>query len=486
MENEKRNRYIIVSIIVVLLLIVLGFAVYAIILRNKKDNNLINVTINQLYSSDYKLDNFSDSYFIGYYEDDYINVVIDENGKEVFECINQIPYENIYKMKDGKYIIYNNIDNKFVTYIFDGTEIKKFYEIDDVSYVKPIIYKGIDTEYIVGFTSMVEDDLYLYNLNSSGVLVFNDVSLVADLNVNGIYYTYNENYLVVKNSDNYMGVIDVNGETILDYKYKDIVNTYDESFIVLNKKDKYGILDKNGNKLIDFKYKVIDYYRDYYLIVNKDNKMALYDKEYKKLTSFSMNYDTLINYDLRSEYNSINLYKVDGKVVVVNNYLEAKNGIEYDKHNLYIIDNGEITKKIKQVGFDNEDVIYTYDEDFNISIYDMYFQLLFDVKLDNIKKINKISYTSQNVIKIQYVNSNNEDKKVYYNLKGKEVDFSLGNLVIKNVDYYGYLKKEGTQQKLTLYDIDGNYLDDIIGNNIEINGEYLIVDNSIYRIEIKS
>ena len=71
MENEKRNRYIIVSIIVVLLLIVLGFAVYAIILRNKKDNNLINVTINQLYSSDYKLDNFSDSYFIGYYEDDY-------------------------------------------------------------------------------------------------------------------------------------------------------------------------------------------------------------------------------------------------------------------------------------------------------------------------------------------------------------------------------------------------------------------------------
>ena len=45
----------------------------------------------------------------------------------------------------------------------------------------------------------------------------------------------------------------------------------------------------------------------------------------------------------------------------------------------------------------------------------MYFQPLFDVKLDNIKKINKISYISQDVIKIQYVNSNNEDKKVYYN-----------------------------------------------------------------------
>ena len=85
MENEKRNRYIIVSIIVVLLLVVLCFAIYAIVGRNQNDNNLINVTINQLYSSDYKLESFSDSYFIGYYEDDYINVVIDSNGKEVFE-----------------------------------------------------------------------------------------------------------------------------------------------------------------------------------------------------------------------------------------------------------------------------------------------------------------------------------------------------------------------------------------------------------------
>lgn len=42
----------------------------------------------------------------------------------------------------------------------------------------------------------------------------------------------------------------------------------------------------------------------------------------------------------------------------------------------------------------------------------MYFQPLFDVKLDNIKKINKISYISQDVIKIQYVNSDNEDKSI--------------------------------------------------------------------------
>lgn len=486
MENEKRNRYIIVGIIVALLLVVVSFIIYAILHKDENKNTNVNVSIMQIYSSDYELESFADNYFIGYYEDDYINVIIDGNGKEVYETIDQLQFDNIYQMKDGNFLIYSNLDNKFITYIFDGTEIKKFYEINDVSYVKPIIYKGIDSEYIIGFTSMVEDDLYLYNLNSSGVLVFNDVSLVADYNVNGIYYTYNENYLVVKNSEGYMGVIDLNGETIIDYKYKDIINTYDESFIALNKKDKYGIIDKTGEELIDFKYKVIDYYRDYYLVVNSSNKMALYGNDYEKITSFSMEYNTLIDYELRSEFNSINLYKVDGKVVVVNNYLEGKNGIQYDKHNLYIIDKDEITKKINQVGFSNEDVIYTYDKDYNVSIYDMYFQLLFEVKLDNVKKINNISYISNNVIKVQYINLDNEEKKLYYNLEGKEVDFGLGDLVIKNIDYYGYLKREGSQYKLTLYDMDGNYLDDIVGNDIVINGDYLIVDNAIYKIELRN
>ena len=485
MEKEKRNRLIIVFVVILLLLVVIAFIIYSIFNKNNNNKKLVNVTINQVYSSDYNLESFDVSYFIGTYEENLIGVIINGDGQEVFNGVEDFKYDAVFPMKDERYLIYSNADNKFITYIFDGVDIKKFYEINDVSYVKPIIYKGIDSEYIIGFASMVGDDLYLYNLNSSGILVVNDTSLVADYNDNGVYYTYNENYLVVKNNDDLMGVINLDGEIIIDFKYKNIINTYHDSFVVLNKKDKYGVINKNNEVLLKINYKAVDFYKDYYLVVNSKNKMALYGTDYKKITDFEMNYDSLIEYDLRSECNSINLYKVDGKVIVVNNYLEDKSGIEYDKHNLYIIDNGKIIKKINQVGFGNDDVVYTYNKDYEVTIYDNQFQLLFEFKLDNIKKIDNISYISTNAVKVSYFTLDEKVKTVYYDLDGNEVDFGLGELIIKNVDYYGYIKAEDKKQKLTLYDLEGNYLDDIYGDNIEVFGDYLIVDKSIYKIELK-
>ncbi len=485
MDKEKRNRYIVVFVVVILLIVVIAFAIFGIINNKNKDEKLVNVKINQIYSSDYDLNTFDNSYFIGSYDDKVIDVIIDGKGQEVFKGLGDFKYDNIYKMKDDRYLIYSVVDEKFVTYIFDGTDIKQFYEIDDVSYVNPIIYKGLDNEYIIGFASIVKDDLYLYNLNSSGILVVNDASLVGDYNDNGVYYTYNENYLVVKNLDNLMGVIDINGNVIIDYKYKNIINTYDEAFIVQNTKGKYGVVDKDNKALIKIKYKVIDYFKDYYLVVNTSNKMALYSNEYEKITGFDMNYDTLLEYDLRSEYNSINLKKIDGKVVVVNNYLEDKNGIEYDKHNLYVIDGNSIVKKIKQVGFDYSDVLYIYDKDYNVTIYDNNFEVLFDFKIDDAKKYTDISYVSNNVIKVSYLNEKQENKNIYFDSEGKKVEFGLGNLVIKTVDYYGYLKTNKEGKVLTLYDMEGNYLDDISGSEINIFNDYIVVDKSIYKITVK-
>lgn len=487
MDNEKKNRILIICVVVILLILVLAFIIYSLINSKSNENtSLVKATINQIYSSDYNLISIDDTYFIGSYIDKEIDVIIDSTGKEILTTTDEFKYDGIYRMKNGKYLIYSNIDDRFITYVFDGNELKKFYEIKDVSYIKPIIYKSLDNEYVIGFASIVEDDLYLYNLDSSGILVVNNVSLVADYNDNGIYYTYNDNYLVVKNNLGMMGVIDINGETIIDYKYLNIINTYDNAFIVVNKKGKYGIINKNDEVLVKCQYKVIDSFKDYYLFVNTNNKMALYDREYNRLTDYEMNYDTLIDYDLRSEYNSINLYKVDGKVVVVNNYLEDKNGTQYDKHNLYIISDGKVQKTINQIGFGNDSVLYTYNENYEVSIYDSQFILMFEVALENVKRIIDIYYVSSDVICIRYYNIYDELVETYYNKNGIEVDFILGDLVTKTLDYYGYLKKENKKYKLTLYDIEGNYLDNIIGSNIEIVNNYLIVDNSIYKIEISN
>ena len=139
-----------------------------------------------------------------------------------------------------------------------------------------------NTDFLIAFKKfdgqlMDDNNLYLYGLDSRGIVVVNDTKIIADEYSNGIYYTYNEKNIVVENIDNLYGVISLDGNVLIDYKYKDIINSYNDTFIAKNKKDKYGIIDKNNQELVEFKYKVIDQYDSYYLFVNKKNKMALYD-----------------------------------------------------------------------------------------------------------------------------------------------------------------------------------------------------------------
>ena len=188
-ENKKRN---IVAALMSLLFFCLIFAGVSISYAEKKNKSDVNVEIVQLYSSDYNLECFDNKYFIGSYEKNKIDVIIDETGSEILRNIDNIYYDGIYKMKDERYLIYNNRNNSLTTYIFDGDNIELFYEIKDVSYAKPIVFKGIDREYILGFASMKDNNLYLYGLDSSGIVVINDTKIVADEYSGGIYYTYNE------------------------------------------------------------------------------------------------------------------------------------------------------------------------------------------------------------------------------------------------------------------------------------------------------
>ena len=103
----------------------------------------------------------------------------------------------------------------------------------------------------------------------------------------------------------------------------------------------------------------------------------------------------------------------------------------------------------------------------------------------NLGALDKDTY---NVLKnyIEELNLNNEEKSVleYYDLNGEKVDFNLGEVVIKHENFYGYIKNDRIM-KLSLYDIDGEVLDNISGNNISIFDDFIIVDNAIYHIDVK-
>ena len=484
MNREERNRKIIIAFLVVLLVLVIAAMGVAISFSNKNLSD-INLKLDQIYSSDYDLVYVDDNFFIGSYEDNKIDVIIDEYGNEILRNLDNVYYDGIYKLKDGRYLIYNNNDSVLSTYIFDGKQLEKYYEIKDVKYIKPIIYKGVDAEYIIGFASVKDGDLYLYGLGNYGIVVVNDVSIIADSFANDVFYVYNENYLVVKNKEELYGVVNFDGDVIIDYKYKDLINNYGSYFIALNDSGNYGVIDTQSNTIVDFKYKVIDQYENYYLFVNDKNKMALLDYNFENITDFDMKYNSLIDYNLRSNVKSINLYKVNGKVAIVNNYLEGVNGTEYDTHNVYIIDGNEITKTIEEIGFGYDNVVYTYDKHYNLNIYSSDVSLLCTIKLTNASKIVDVSSVTNTVIKLEYENNKNKRIVEYFDLSGKKVKFNKGELLFKDSTYKGFIKEHNDYNILTIYDLNDIKLTSINGKKITKYGNYLIIDNSIYKIVIQ-
>lgn len=483
MEKEKINQMFVIIVIMVLLIFVVVFIVST-LLSSKEDNvDKLQVKFNQIYSSDYELRAIDDKYFIGSYEKNIINVIIDNNGQEIYKGNENIYYENIYKTKNDEYIIYNNIDNKLNVYLFDGEKMETLYNLDNVSYIKPVIYKGIDQEYIVCFVSVVNDDLYIYSLDNIGMKIIDDVSLMGDQINDNFYYIYNDEYLVVKNKEEKMGVIDLFGEVVIDYKYDNILNTYNNSFIVLDD-SKYGIIDEHGEKLLKSSYKAIYDFGNYYIVVNTKNKMALYNEEYDNLTGFKMDYDSLIPFDLRGSVRSVMLYKVNGKIVVVNNYLEDVNKTEYDKHDFYIINGEDIQKEIEQIGFGCENVVYTYDDDYKIKIYDNYFETILEYKLNNVSKVEDILLVGNNLYQVIYYDNENKLTKVYIDNDGQERDYDLGTILFDKTLYTGFIKEEDNLLSLTMYDKNLEILDTLEGKYIDNVGDYVVVDNSIYKIVV--
>lgn len=483
MEKEKINQMFVIIVIMVLLIFVVVFVVST-LLSSKEDNvDKLQVKFNQIYSSDYELRAIDDKYFIGSYEKNIINVIIDNNGQEIYKGNENIYYENIYKTKNDEYIIYNNIDNKLNVYLFDGEKMETLYNLDNVSYIKPVIYKGIDQEYIVCFVSVVNDDLYIYSLDNIGMKIIDDVSLMGDQINDNFYYIYNDEYLVVKNKEEKMGVIDLFGEVVIDYKYDNILNTYNNSFIVLDD-SKYGIIDEHGEKLLKSSYKAIYDFGNYYIVVNTKNKMALYNEEYDNLTGFKMDYDSLIPFDLRGSVRSVMLYKVNGKIVVVNNYLEDVNKTEYDKHDFYIINGEDIQKEIEQIGFGCGNVVYTYDDDYKIKIYDNYFETILEYKLNNVSKVEDILLVGNNLYQVIYYDNENKLTKVYIDNDGQERDYDLGTILFDKTLYTGFIKEEDNLLSLTMYDKNLEILDTLEGKYIDNVGDYVVVDNSIYKIVV--
>ena len=277
------------------------------------------------------------------------------------------------------------------------------------------------------------------------------------------------------------GVIDYNGKLVINYKYKDLMSTYNNSFVVKDKKDHYGIINKKGKELVKVKYKAIGLFGNYYLVVNNNDEMAVYDKDYKNLTGFEMKYDSLLEFEPRSIMNSFHLWKVGSNLVVVNNYNQDLNKTEYKLSDAYFIKNNKVVKTIKEIGFANNGIVYSYDKDYKVTVYDSDLEKLYEFKIDDVIKIISISKETDDIVKVDYIDKEDNEKRIYYK-NGEIVDFNYGKVIGIKDDIY-IIKND---KSISLYDKDLNIIDTLEGEHFKYKNGYLIVDNGIYKIEKRS
>ena len=94
-------------------------------------------------------------------------------------------------------------------------------------------------------------------------------------------------------------------------------------------------------------------------------------------------------------------------------------------------------------------------------------------KIKELIVLNRINYT--------YNNNKNE---IYYNKDNNVVKIDMGEKLKETSNYVIFKKKLTSSEELTIYDLDGNRLNNITGKSIKLNNSNIIIDNSIYEIII--
>ena len=236
---------------------------------NIKGNKLVEIMYDNIQLDEY-YDNDDQTKYAGYIvsvktEDGYRYGYLNNKGKEILKTeyneisrVTQIKdTENSYLIcaKNGQYGIMKNeqelIANEYQSIEYDATnevfiiEKSKKYGIanQEGTIIVPVQYNQID---ITG--------IYFYAQNEQDTVVYNSNGTQVDVNPNiAIVNTNNEKYKIrINNEDGTKyGVINQNGQQLIEEKYNYIEYLHDNYFIVSNENSKQGIIDDKGNEKVE-------------------------------------------------------------------------------------------------------------------------------------------------------------------------------------------------------------------------------------------
>ena len=309
-----------------------------------------------------------------WYEKDVLKVkkvgkygLIDYKGLELLKC----EYDSIEALKgtenslitrkDGKLGLVDNVggviaENNYKNIKAISTKFEDGYivQADNNKYGVVGIDKSIvlETKYD-DIKQLKSGDKYVVKENGDWEIVDKEGKVYLKDKFEEVISIDGEN-VVIKNSDNKYGVMNLNGETKIKFDYQDIKYAFDDKYIA-KKNDKYGIIDLTEKEVLEFDYNSLIYRSDAgFFEGEKDN----------------------VNTDFIDREFNVKLTGILSEINVDNGYIYVRVGNEYKYYNFRFEEKTNrdlltgntlfLSKKDDKYGFVNKDGIvvvdYIYDD----------------------------------------------------------------------------------------------------------------------------
>lgn len=251
-----------------------------------------------------------EGYRYGYYDSE-AEQVLEEEYNDISR-LTQIKRNDIYLLaaKNGQYGVFIN-SSKIINTQYQSIDYNsdlQIFIVERTGKFGVINLKGIEilkTEY----TELRANGIYIYTTNEleNKVFDYNGKEVNIPFNV-VITRTSNPNYYI-KNEESRYSIVNSNLETILEQTYKFIEYAYDNYFIATNEQDKIGVIDIEGNVVIDFNYDLIQTIKGKSIIQAiefENNKTDFYDSKF----------------DLALEISNANIEILENGIKIYNNERE--------------------------------------------------------------------------------------------------------------------------------------------------------------------
>ncbi len=103
------------------------------------------------------------------------------------------------------------------------------------------------------------------------IIIITQVSAICEVVNAAEVNTFSQN-------NKYYGLVDKDGNTVLEAKYKKVIKLGKNAWIVQNKKNRFGLMDNEGKILVPLKYRHVERLFDKWVKFGNDTDFGIYDE----------------------------------------------------------------------------------------------------------------------------------------------------------------------------------------------------------------